>query len=66
MSFTSEKESVVPFETLPATVGTDMGAAQVIDQDEIDSIAPVHVAPDGGLHAWLKVLGGFLIYSNIW
>jgi MFS family permease len=25
-----------------------------------------HVPPDGGLHAWLKVLGGFLIYSNIW
>lgn len=23
-------------------------------------------APDGGLHAWLKVLGGFLIYMNIW
>ncbi|KAF2751886.1 MFS general substrate transporter [Sporormia fimetaria CBS 119925] len=22
--------------------------------------------PDGGLHAWLKVLGGFLIYINIW
>jgi MFS family permease len=25
-----------------------------------------HVPPDGGLHAWLKVLGSFLIYSNIW
>ncbi|USP82685.1 uncharacterized protein yc1106_09959 [Curvularia clavata] len=23
-------------------------------------------APDGGLHAWLKVFGGFLIYINIW
>ncbi|KAF2476390.1 MFS general substrate transporter [Lindgomyces ingoldianus] len=22
--------------------------------------------PDGGLHAWLKVVGGFLIYINIW
>lgn len=22
--------------------------------------------PDGGLNAWLKVLGCFLIYSNIW
>lgn len=22
--------------------------------------------PDGGLHAWLKVLGGFLVYINIW
>lgn len=23
-------------------------------------------APDGGLHAWLKVFGGFFIYVNIW
>lgn len=22
--------------------------------------------PDGGIHAWLKVFGGFLIYINIW
>ncbi|KAI9677248.1 MAG: hypothetical protein M1822_008197 [Bathelium mastoideum] len=22
--------------------------------------------PDGGIHAWLKVFGGFLIYVNIW
>jgi hypothetical protein len=22
--------------------------------------------PDGGVHAWLKVFGGFLIYINIW
>jgi hypothetical protein len=22
--------------------------------------------PDGGLHAWLKVAGGFLVYINIW
>lgn len=22
--------------------------------------------PDGGLHAWLKVFGGFLVYINIW
>jgi hypothetical protein len=22
--------------------------------------------PDGGLNAWLKVMGCFLIYSNIW
>lgn len=30
------------------------------------SLSPFPTAPDGGLHAWLKVLGGFLIYSNIW
>lgn len=23
-------------------------------------------APDGGLQAWLQVLGGFLIYFNTW
>jgi hypothetical protein len=23
-------------------------------------------SPDGGLHAWLKVFGGFFIYVNIW
>lgn len=22
--------------------------------------------PDGGLHAWLKVFGGFLVYINVW
>jgi hypothetical protein len=22
--------------------------------------------PDGGVHAWLKVFGGFLVYINIW
>ncbi|KAI9695810.1 MAG: hypothetical protein M1820_008403 [Bogoriella megaspora] len=22
--------------------------------------------PDGGMHAWLKVFGGFLVYINIW
>jgi hypothetical protein len=30
----------------------------------IESILPP--PPDGGLHAWLKVFGGFLIYINIW
>ena len=29
-----------------------------------DSVIPP--APDGGLHAWLKVFGGFFIYVNIW
>jgi hypothetical protein len=29
-----------------------------------DSIIPQ--PPDGGLHAWLKVFGGFFIYVNIW
>jgi hypothetical protein len=29
-------------------------------------IDPSAEPPDGGLNAWLKVLGCFLIYSNIW
>jgi hypothetical protein len=32
-------------------------------KSEID---PFTEPPDGGLNAWLKVLGCFLIYSNIW
>lgn len=32
-------------------------------KSEID---PFSTPPDGGLNAWLKVLGCFLIYSNIW
>jgi hypothetical protein len=29
-------------------------------------IDPFGAPPDGGLNAWLKVLGCFLLYSNIW
>ncbi|CAI6336094.1 unnamed protein product [Periconia digitata] len=40
------------------------------DEEHLDarSIAESQLppAPDGGLHAWLKVVGGFLIYINIW
>jgi hypothetical protein len=32
-------------------------------KSEID---PFGEPPDGGLNAWLKVVGCFLIYSNIW
>jgi len=30
------------------------------------AIDPFGTPPDGGLNAWLKVLGCFLLYSNIW
>jgi len=30
------------------------------------AIDPFGEPPNGGLNAWLKVLGCFLIYSNIW
>jgi hypothetical protein len=32
----------------------------------VSEIDPLGTPPDGGLNAWLKVLGCFLIYSNIW
>jgi hypothetical protein len=32
----------------------------------VTSQSAIPPPPDGGLHAWLKVLGGFLIYINIW
>lgn len=32
-------------------------------RSEID---PTAQPPDGGLHAWLKVFGCFLVYSNVW
>ena len=66
MSLTPKTDIKVPFEPLPATVELDAVAVQATDHGEIDSQSPAHVPPDGGLHAWLKVLGGFLIYSNIW
>ena len=30
------------------------------------AIDPDSQAPDGGLNAWLKVLGCFLMYANVW
>jgi hypothetical protein len=41
---------------------------QLESQQDTRSVAESQLAkpPDGGLHAWLKVLGGFLIYINIW
>ena len=35
-------------------------------QSRKSEINPLAEPPDGGLNAWLKVLGCFLIYSNIW
>jgi len=35
-------------------------------QSRKSEIDPFGEPPDGGLNAWLKVLGCFLLYSNIW
>jgi hypothetical protein len=44
------------------------GATLDEEQQDDHSIAESQLPPppDGGLHAWLKVFGGFLIYINIW
>ncbi|KAF2192610.1 MFS general substrate transporter [Zopfia rhizophila CBS 207.26] len=34
--------------------------------DDAETESQLPPPPDGGLHAWLKVFGGFLIYINIW
>lgn len=42
------------------------------EKDSHESIEPptkqalIPKAPDGGLRAWLQVLGGFIIYLNTW
>jgi hypothetical protein len=51
MPFTSETDIKVPFELLPATVGSDAAVVQATDHGETDSPSPAHIPPDGGLHA---------------
>ncbi|ORX98314.1 major facilitator superfamily domain-containing protein [Clohesyomyces aquaticus] len=48
----------------PSTQDSEENAArtQIEPTPEVQLPPP----PDGGLHAWLKVLGGFLVYINIW
>ena len=40
--------------------------AQLDARSTLTASSALPPPPDGGLHAWLKVLGGFLIYINIW
>jgi hypothetical protein len=46
----------------------DVGTAPDEEKQDGHSVAESQLPPppDGGLHAWLKVFGGFLIYINIW
>jgi len=62
MSWTEEQEPKRPNDE-----------AQIRASQDVESIAAQSLAgnqlppaPDGGLHAWLKVFGGFLVYINIW
>lgn len=62
-------------ETHPETDALEFNGKSTIETIEHDPISssskkgainPFGEPPDGGLNAWLKVLGCFLIYSNIW
>lgn len=46
--------------------GTEADLEKVQSSSKRSDIDPFAEPPDGGLNAWLKVLGCFLIYSNIW
>lgn len=40
--------------------------AQLDARSTVTTESAIPPPPDGGLHAWLKVFGGFMIYINIW
>ncbi|EDU50116.1 conserved hypothetical protein [Pyrenophora tritici-repentis Pt-1C-BFP] len=40
--------------------------AQLDARSTVTAESAIPPPPDGGLHAWLKVFGGFMIYINIW
>ena len=46
----------------------DADASHDLHTIETQSLAGSQLPPppDGGMHAWLKVFGGFLVYINIW
>jgi MFS family permease len=80
MASSSSDLEKLPLETHNGQIGTDSSAFEGSPEYPPEKLthttshlstvssAPSlpHEPPDGGLHAWLKVLGGFLIYSNIW
>jgi hypothetical protein len=51
---------------VPAVLEASVSAIQDLENNRNNAPAQLPAAPDGGLHAWLKVLGGFLVYINIW
>jgi hypothetical protein len=50
----------------PQNDGTINQLTKVQSSSRRSDIDPLAEPPDGGLNAWLKVLGCFLVYSNIW
>ena len=51
---------------VPAVLEASASAIQDLENNKNNTPTQLPAAPDGGLHAWLKVLGGFLVYINIW
>ena len=50
----------------PQNEGTTNQLTKVQSSSRRSDIDPLAEPPDGGLNAWLKVMGCFLVYSNIW
>ena len=48
----------------PALVGEDFEKEVAIEQDVVS--LPPSAVKDGGLRAWLQVLGCFLVFFNVW
>ncbi|QDS71643.1 hypothetical protein FKW77_007480 [Venturia effusa] len=53
-------------EALESNENSDVDHEPISPSSKDGAIDPFGQPPDGGLNAWLKVLGCFLIYSNIW
>jgi len=51
---------------VPAVLEANASAIEDLENNRNNTPAQLPAAPDGGIHAWLKVLGGFLVYINIW
>jgi hypothetical protein len=51
---------------VPVVLEASVSAIQDLENNTNNTPAQLPTAPDGGLHAWLKVLRGFLVYINIW
>lgn len=60
-----EEEAIDPVDHVDVN-DEEKGATLSRTQSKKSEIDPFGEPPDGGLNAWLKVLGCFLIYSNIW
>lgn len=51
---------------LDSSLGRSSAANEKATHETHATLADVPKAPDGGLQAWLQVLGGFFIYFNTW